>query len=55
VSGQTKWFVLAVCSLVAFALIALTAIDKYDEQKCEDHAGDRVSFRPPECNGFLPW
>lgn len=53
-----KWFVLAVCSLLVFALIALTAIDKQHERSCI-RDGSKSLRAPPGgyrvCQDFLPW
>lgn len=52
-----KWFVLGCCALVTVAFIALTAIDKRDEQSCKNRreGGLYTISTYPKCQGFLPW
>lgn len=52
-----RWFALAVCSLVVFAALGLTALDKYDERTCvERKSASKSLYRARDaCDGFLPW
>lgn len=38
-----KWYILAVCSLIVFTLLALTAIDKQHERSCVTPQSRRAS------------
>ena len=56
VDGDMRWVV--VVGIVVVTLVALTAIDKRDEESCKDRwrgYGTVDVNAEKSCDGFLPW